>query len=668
MGINLTNIIANPPAPTWDNFILIIYNSAFLFVMVLLLTGFIYRKLYYGIPALIYIAITAFWNRAWELWSKGFCAFIIFLAGLFGYHLTPTQITAYFSIPIVLNFALGLYIGYRPDAIVKIVGRYRFVNSYPVVEWYGLLRHRILLMPQTKSVRSVFRNKANKNVYICGSSGSGKTYASNSLLTRAFKDKPILALSFKPGDITLNLSNFTVVDVSKVPINAFEDEDTFIRAFLITFPVEKVGIMASSVPAILREALRNSRSWSDLIDNLESLADATEDAIRRSTIDWILNNVRWSLKPDIDSSDGWIWDFKTNVVLDFSNLNEEQKTFFAELILNMIWKRLQRERRECVIFIDEAHRILGRKTIYRSVLNEMAREIRSFGGILVVASQNLTDIDKDVLNQFDTQFVFFTTKKEDLDAIRAINPYLVDVVTELPPYVCIDIKQRSKTVELYEFLSPKYEKEPEYLEKPSESSGKVVLDKTYIPDPEFDAKVEKAILDYLAKFEIGYVTRMAKDLSPVLGKDYSRLKFDISRIFKRLVARGIVSKSEFINENGIRIVYYWLKDKGESPFHRILVSSTCKVLSMNNISYDISNEPDLIAHIDNRRIAIECETGLKEDLNTYRRQIVRRLRQGYDEVWTICPTPKIAERYREIDIPNHKVFTLSELRKSLNYK
>ena len=240
MSINLTNIIANPP--TWDNIIFLFYNFVFLYVMILLLIGLAYRKFYYGIPALIYIIITILWRRGWKRWSKGFCSLVIFLANLFGYHLTPVQITAYVSIPIVLNLALGLYITYRPDALVKIVGRFRFVNQ-PVINRYGLSiihGYRILPLPQTKSVRSIFRRKANRNVYICGSSGSGMTYTSNSLLTRAFKGKPILALSFKPGDSTLNLSNFTVVDVSKVPINAFEDEDTSIRAFLITFPLKRL--------------------------------------------------------------------------------------------------------------------------------------------------------------------------------------------------------------------------------------------------------------------------------------------------------------------------------------------------------------------------------------------------------------------------------------------
>ncbi len=316
----------------------------------------------------------------------------------------------------------------------------------------------------------------------------------------------------------------------------------------------------------------------------------------------------------------------------------------------------------------------------------MAREIRSLNGILVIVSQNLTDIDKDLL----TQFIFHTTNKDDLDAIKAVNPYLVDIITELPPHICVDLKQRRKEVEFYKFLSPKYEKEKRPYEievKPAESldktpsltetadagktaskteiSGKT----TYVPDPEFDAKVEKAMLEYLIKWGIGYVTRMAKDLSPIVGKDHSRLKADINRIFKRLIAQGIVSKSDFVNENGTRIVYYWLKEKGESPFHRILVNSTCKLLMAAGITYELPREgPDVIAHVNSKIVAVECETGLKDDLNSYKEQVLKRFEQGFDEVWAICPTRDVAERYRALNIPNHRVFTLLELKKYIMKK
>ena len=662
--------------------LLVIYNILFVsIVLVFPLVASLFRREYFwSIPAIAAIIITLLWKKAWNWWSNGLCALIIFIANHYNYHLSPLQITAYFSIPSLAILGYGLFLSYRPNALVKVVGRLRQQR----IEWYGL-KGRIPLI-QTKTTNDLFRKKANRNIYICGSSGSGKTFASNSLLSRAFEGYPILALSFKSGDSTLNLSNFTVIDVSKIPINAFEDEDAFIRSFLITFFAEKVGMMYSSIPSILREALRNSKSWNDLIRNLETLYNATDDTIRRSTIDWILNNIMWSLRPMADAGN-WMWDFETNVVLDFSNLNEFQKTFFAELILNLIWKRLQRERIPCVIFIDEAHRILGRKTICQSVLNEMAREIRSLNGILIIASQNLTDIDKDLLNQFDTQFVFHTTNKDDLDAIKAINPYLIDIITQLPPHICIDLKQRRKDIEFYKFLPPKYEKEKKLHEevKPAKSLDKTPsLDKTtdktvgktetsgktaYVPDPEFDAKVERAMLEYLAKWGIGYVTRMAKDLSPIVGKDHSRLKADINRIFKRLVAQGIVSKADFINENGTRIVYYWLKEKGESPFHKILVNSTCKLLMTAGITYELPKEgADVIAYTDGKIVAIECETGLKEDLNAYKEQVLKRFKQRFDEVWTICPTPDIAERYRALNIHGNRIFTLPELKKYIMKK
>ena len=100
-----------------------------------------------------------------------------------------------------------------------------------------------------------------------------------------------------------------------------------------------------------------------------------------------------------------------------------------------------------------------------------------------------------------------------------------------------------------------------------------------------------------------------------------------------------------------------------------MVSSTCKLLMAAGITYELPKEgPDIIAYIDTKIVAIECETGLKDDLNSYKEQVLKRFKQGFDEVWAICPTSDVAERYRALNIPNHKVFTLPELKKYIMKK
>ena len=68
MSIDVGSLIANPPALTLENVIALMYNCTFIGVMAFLLIGWIFRRFYLGIPALIYLVITVIWKTTWEWW------------------------------------------------------------------------------------------------------------------------------------------------------------------------------------------------------------------------------------------------------------------------------------------------------------------------------------------------------------------------------------------------------------------------------------------------------------------------------------------------------------------------------------------------------------------------------------------------------------------------
>ena len=389
----------------------ILYVLLAVFICVVFpIVGIVYRKeAFWSIPALIFLLITVL--SAWNLWSNGLSLIS------FRYRLDPARMAMYLAIPPSLILLYGIYTNWiRKSSQVKVVKR---IENGVSIKYVGILG-------PTKTDKDIFGKKANRNVLICGSSGSGKTYASNSLLTRAFRDYPKLVLSFKPKDMSLNLSGFEKVEVEDV--NAFEDEDAFVRAFMVANPIDKVGVVASNIPSILRLAVRKSKNWDDLIDNLKAMMNSSNQL----TVSFILSKVS-TLKPK-KAGGNWSWDFESNVVLDLSKLNEEQKVLFAEIILNLVWKKLQEKPKNCVIFVDEAHILLRNKySMYPTII---------------------TDVDSEILNQFDTQFVFRTTKKGDLEAIKAIDPDLAKIVKSLKRRVCVDIRQNGDYIELYKFLPP----------------------------------------------------------------------------------------------------------------------------------------------------------------------------------------------------------------------
>lgn len=217
------------------------------------------------------------------------------------------------------------------------------------------------------TLRKFLRRKNNRNIFICGSSGSGKTYALTSILSR-ISETPIIVFSFKAQDYHLKLG-FNTVDVSRMSINAFKSRSAFIKAFTVTF-IHSEGYLASKIPVVLDEVLRKAGNWSSIFKYLENKLKSCKSDLDAETY---LAIIKFLKSVAMEGNENWTWDFETNIVLDFSSLdNEHKKIFYAELILNYIWNELQQKPRKCVIAIDEAHRIMRAE----SVLNEMAREIR----------------------------------------------------------------------------------------------------------------------------------------------------------------------------------------------------------------------------------------------------------------------------------------------------
>ncbi|MEM3201408.1 MAG: hypothetical protein QXS78_00375 [Candidatus Micrarchaeaceae archaeon] len=52
---------------------------------------------------------------------------------------------------------------------------------------------------------------------------------------------------------------YPIVDMSGSLPNPFENTESFVNAFLITFPLDSVGISAQYIPAFVRSSTREAR-------------------------------------------------------------------------------------------------------------------------------------------------------------------------------------------------------------------------------------------------------------------------------------------------------------------------------------------------------------------------------------------------------------------------
>ncbi|HUC38929.1 MAG TPA: ATP-binding protein [Candidatus Acidoferrum sp.] len=287
------------------------------------------------------------------------------------------------------------------------------------------------LRPSKIDLKDYIHTKSNRNVLITGSSGQGKSKLTRHLLNEMSYQKVIF--SFKAGEEYLKMG-YNIRDISKTLPDPFANSEAFINAFVVAFPLGSIGIQASLVPTTLEKLVKKSRSWPEFNKVLEKEMKATRETNTKSALSFIKAH---SARLAYDTG-GFSIGSET-LVLDFSSLNEDAKSFYAELVLRQLYADLEhRKRKDMLICVDEAHRLTtGDFGRYHTIIVEMSREIRD-KGMLWITTQNYTDIPDSIRNQFASQFIFKTTGHNDMTALKAIEPLLAWTISSLPKHYFVD--------------------------------------------------------------------------------------------------------------------------------------------------------------------------------------------------------------------------------------
>ena len=659
--------------------------------------------------ATAYVAWGAVWKRRW--WKCSPFGIVALIGVAWGFSATSNLVGQYtnapdFSTASIALAALGSLallgiplklrensrgIAFKMGQAITSSQNYAITDT-PRFKFQG--RPPFLALRPCVPASKIFEEKANANVMIFGTSGYGKTNTCNTLLRDYYGDVPKLIFCFKSDDIYRYYPDLQVVDLSKQPFDVFTSPPAFREAYRVAFPIGAVGVMGSLIPTVVYDAVKGSKTWRDYFAALDAMADAaSRDAVRRSTTDNVMSHSR-ELAEDIPDGAGvWTWDFKTDLVLDFSQLRTRpQQNFYCEVILRSLWDQVGRSREPVrfVLFCDEAHRLLvryGDET--PSILDTMAREIRSSGGSLLLASQNYADLPEEASNQMAAILAYNTAAVNDLKALGGIHAQLPRLISSLPPYVCVDIRRPVVAgLDLYTFKiaragetprpktatrgivgkTPRVKVEKEKAVKPLEVGAEVVKPERLrgaeamrvkrAPPAEVPAGVKplkvlterereqlKAdVLRSLAR-RPSYVSELGREFAEKYGKPPTTLKVDVHVLLKPLVGSGAVMQATLEDRWAKPFVLYWPREKGESAFHRVLIDHVGTIFA----EFDVRPLPkrglaDLAVKWGRANVAVECETGLKHDLAEFAGEVKRRLRT-FGAVWVVVPTRSERERY-----------------------
>ncbi|MEM3265440.1 MAG: hypothetical protein QXH07_05750, partial [Thermoplasmata archaeon] len=177
--------------------------------------------------------------------------------------------------------------------------------------------------PKRLSLKAYIHTKSNRNVLITGSSGQGKSKLTRHLLSEMPYQK--LIFSFKAGEEYLKMG-YAVRDISKTLPNPFANAEAFVNAFVVAFPMSAIGIQASLIPSMLDKLAKESSDWPSFSKAIEKGLKFAKESNIRSALSFIKAQI-----PRLSYNAGGFLISDGTTVLDFSGLNDDAKSFYAEL-------------------------------------------------------------------------------------------------------------------------------------------------------------------------------------------------------------------------------------------------------------------------------------------------------------------------------------------------
>jgi len=644
------------------------------------------------------------------------------------------------SVEDVLRKGSGIVLGFVVDVFGPCVEGWWYQQRLAGFCWAGEaslknLRHRYAgLYRKARARRLLYLwepdKQANRHVLVCGGSGYGKTSFLKALVHDLYAklDAKIIVFDFygEYRGLIRGLGG-EIVDLSREPLNPLAPTDTLypesprererdlLEALHVAFPTlgplqlallskaireafEEKGISDSDPQTWLLEPPTFEDVYSRISREAEGkvfriVESATSLLLRLDLVYEVLSghkglDLSQVLKPRA-------------VLLDLSNLpNEESKNLMAEWLLRKAYRWMKARgiaaRDRVYIVVDEAHRILGGGA--ESIVEELVRVSRKYGGGLVLATQNASDIPAKIRESIATIIAFRQREEENLEALKHIfygDQEAVKALVTLDRHEAIVYDTtlatgyctlKIRTIPYYERRDVREElgeAKPENTTQKGQAATPSMQDASPASWWSIEAVSHNLCHSVPATPETSSANSTAKtggsrdapspdDLSSLLPPSLRRVyravveghaytlkliaektgyaKSTVCEHLGKLRKLGLVEAVEAFNIARRRWVKYYLPTGSrESAWHRILVSMLKEYFETTGLQarvYNVKGKPDLELELEELKIAVEVETGLKHDFRRTAAMLARRLRE-YDVVLVVCPDEKVRDRYRE---------------------
>ena len=331
----------------------------------------------------------------------------------------------------------------RPDEVAVVAGR-----THP--RRAGLTVGELLYAPGVAA--TLDSGGLNRHTFMCGQSGSGKTYSLGLLLERVLADTSLRVVILDPNSDYVGLGKVREgADPASVDSYAHVPHDVSVWSnhagashllrlrFAELAPAEQSAMLGldpirdRDEYAALTDLLRSSRQGRSLIADLDQLLNAGSEGSRSlglraqnlGVLEWALwSPVLPSLIEELRSPTSRC------TVVDLGSLDTvEEQRLVAGTVLSTLWRsRLSRE--PCLIVVDEAHNIcpadpadpLSRLATDRAV--QIAAEGRKYGLYLLTSTQRPHKVHENVVSQCDNLLLMRMNSDADLADLAALFSFV----------------------------------------------------------------------------------------------------------------------------------------------------------------------------------------------------------------------------------------------------
>jgi uncharacterized protein len=293
-----------------------------------------------------------------------------------------------------------------------------------------------------------------RHTFLCGQSGSGKTYSLGVLLERLLMETSLRVVVLDPnsdyvrlgelrdGADTASLERFASVAGAVAVRHGTEEADAIRLRFRELSPSHQAALLRLDALADREEyaeltALAEDESIRSIADLKRSESDALMLRARNLRVD------RWGIwpRPEDESLIAELEDpaGPRCLVVDLGSLGtQEEKAITAGAVLERLWRR-RAAREPIAIVIDEAHNVCPADpgdpitALATEDAIRIAGEGRKFGLYLIVVTQRPQKVHENVLSQCDNLILMRMNSRADLAHVGRVfsfvPPGLIDRAT-----------------------------------------------------------------------------------------------------------------------------------------------------------------------------------------------------------------------------------------------